>query len=50
MQGSLRHFPYSAADTVLLFSLPESTSTVKKMVQNDADTFARLEHATCHGF
>ena len=52
MQGSLRHFPYSAADTVLLFSLPESTSTVKKMVQNDADTFARLEHdlTTCHGF
>ena len=52
MQGSLRHFPDSEADIVVTFSLPESTSTVKRMVQNDADPFARLEHdlTTCHGF
>ena len=33
------------------FKLLESGSTVKFMVQNDADTFARLEHdlTTCHG-
>ena len=42
MQGSLRHFPDSEVDIVLTRFNFMKARAVKKMVQNDADTFARL--------